>query len=197
MGKIRIGICICLLTRRIRNQGYRKNFETQFLSGQQVMYFIDPAYTSQAGKLLFMQQMGGAVHEAASYAIGLKGMNLYQILLPAWLITMAPPMMLAGIKGNSYTDDDFRTVWKEISDTIRGIKTHMFYKNRTRVLQYGTLFLKWLTGIKHRNVCQNSKNEHAVTRKPRFYPLKIYFARQCLITRFLNKYHVTVNQEIL
>ena len=100
------------LTACICNQGFRNDFE---------VYFIDPAYTSQAGKVLFMRQMGSTIHEAASYCIGLKGMGLYDKLLPAWFLQLAPP-----VKKKQNT---FEAVWKSFVLAFKGIKTHTFYRD--------------------------------------------------------------------
>lgn len=39
--------------------------------------FIDPSYTSQSGKILFMKDYGLSVHEAASVMIARRGMGIY------------------------------------------------------------------------------------------------------------------------
>ena len=41
--------------------------------------FIDPSYTSFIGKLKFMRSYGLSIHEAASYTIGLKGLDLIDV----------------------------------------------------------------------------------------------------------------------
>ena len=51
----------------IENQSYRRSFG---------IIKINPAYTSQIGKILYMRKLGISIHEAASYVIGLKGMGL-------------------------------------------------------------------------------------------------------------------------
>lgn len=51
----------------IENQSYRRSFG---------VIKINPAYTSQIGKILYMRRLGISIHEAASYVIGLKGMGL-------------------------------------------------------------------------------------------------------------------------
>ena len=43
---------------------------------------MNPAYTSQMGKFLYLRPFGLSIHEAASYAIGLKGMGIREKLLP-------------------------------------------------------------------------------------------------------------------
>ena len=41
--------------------------------------FIDPSYTSFIGKIRYMRRYGLSIHEAASYTIGLKGLDLIDI----------------------------------------------------------------------------------------------------------------------
>lgn len=99
------------MTACIKNQGYRHSFE---------VYFTDPAYTSQAGKVLFMRKMGATVHEAASYCIGLKGMGLYKLLLPDWFTLLGPP---AGKKGL------FHAAWGSAMAAFQNVRVHAFYRD--------------------------------------------------------------------
>ena len=61
------------MTACIENQSYKQSFD---------IIRIDPVYTSQMGKFLFMRKFGLSVHVAASYAIGLKGMERIDLLKP-------------------------------------------------------------------------------------------------------------------
>ncbi|GAA3326954.1 hypothetical protein GCM10020331_064970 [Ectobacillus funiculus] len=40
------------------------------------MFEVNPAFTSQIGKMKYMKQMHISIHQAASYVIGRRGMNL-------------------------------------------------------------------------------------------------------------------------
>lgn len=87
------------------SQAYRKGFE---------LYEVDPAYTSFIGKIKFMRKYGISIHQAASYAIGLKAMNhslVYEV--PDEYRHLVP--------------DDEENVWKYLYKFFGKIRSHAFY----------------------------------------------------------------------
>mgnify|MGYP006973120028 CR=1 FL=1 len=102
------------ITAGAMNQGYRQGFE---------VYKVNPAYTSLAGKVLFMSRMGCSIHEAASYCIGLKGMGLWERFLPRWLINALPDRKRPEKKDFA----GFLDTWKYIKKETDGIRVHAFY----------------------------------------------------------------------
>ena len=87
---------------------------------------INPAYTSQMGKFLFMKKYGISIHQAAAYAIGLVGLRLFDKLKP-------DERLLAFVKdgdGNiiNYSEDNYREVWRKISAAFASVPKHMFYR---------------------------------------------------------------------
>lgn len=80
---------------------------------------VDPAYTSQAGKFLFMRRFGISIHCAASYAIGLKALGYKDLLMPdAQVLSLIP--LKAG-------DDWFRKIWASVTIAFKDVRTHTFY----------------------------------------------------------------------
>ena len=47
--------------------------------------FVNPAYTSQIGKMKYMRRFGLTIHEAASFVIARKAMGIRTERLPAWM----------------------------------------------------------------------------------------------------------------
>lgn len=63
-------------------QRIASSIENQSLKREIAFCKIDPAYTSQMGKFLFMRKYGISIHQAAAYTIGLVGLGLYEKLVP-------------------------------------------------------------------------------------------------------------------
>lgn len=84
--------------------------------------FVDPAYTSQAGKHLFMRRFGISIHSAASYAIGLVGLSIYGKLMPDIRIQKL-------MKDEPYlpVPGDYKKAWRKVTNAFKGIQTHQFY----------------------------------------------------------------------
>ena len=59
------------------------------LRNHQLVEKVNPAYTSQMGKFLFMRRYGMSIHQAAAYTIGLVGMGLYDKLALALLLPLS------------------------------------------------------------------------------------------------------------
>lgn len=103
----------------IENQSYRRSFG---------VIKINPAYTSQIGKILYMRRLGISIHEAASYAIGLKGMGLRDKLIPEEKMAARLTYSLKEELSNGKDIYGLMKVWKYISDKLSGIYTHSFYR---------------------------------------------------------------------
>lgn len=89
---------------------------------------IDPAYTSQIGKMKYMRQFGISIHEAASYVIGLKGMDLIDSLMPdEQMVNLLTAKTKEILKG-SPDMKDIMSAWKKITKAFRGIPTHEFFR---------------------------------------------------------------------
>ena len=93
------------------SQGFQKNFE---------VYEVDPAYTSQIAKVLYMRKMGCPIHEAASYTIGLKAMRLDHWLSP-------PELMIDLLPQKLQESENIWAQWKYIIRNLKGVRTHLFY----------------------------------------------------------------------
>ena len=114
------------MTACLYNQAYKQKF---------AIYLIDPAYTSQIGKFLYMRKMGISIHEAASYVIGLKGMHVLERLLPEK--EMMPPLknalsdsLIESYKESMGSDAMYflMKIWHIIYKKFQGIPTHLFYQ---------------------------------------------------------------------
>ena len=107
-------------------QRIARSIENQSLKTHIAFRKVNPAYTSQIGKILFMREYGISVHTAASYVIGLVGLNLYEKLSP-------DPRMLELLKdkeGNipGCTETTYRALWSRINKAFAGIRKHCFYR---------------------------------------------------------------------
>lgn len=106
------------MTACLENQSYERSFG---------IIKINPAYTSQIGKILYMRKLGISIHEAASYAIGLKGMEICGRLIP-------PPEMVERLSPalkDKMQNADMQVLmeaWKYISNKLKGIFIHSFYR---------------------------------------------------------------------
>lgn len=103
---------------------------------------VDPAYTSQMGKFLYMRKFGISVHQAASYAIGLVGLGKFEKLAPD-----ARMLALMKDKGGSIpsvSEDTYRSIWRRISTAFAEVKKHAFY----RPIPYDILQTKKRPGLK-------------------------------------------------
>lgn len=78
---------------------------------------VNPAYTSQTGKIKYMRQYGISIHIAAAYTIGRKAMKLKEKV----------PKTLRPIVSNSKANNH-KAKLKDISKGLKGINTHCFYK---------------------------------------------------------------------
>ncbi|GAA3332457.1 hypothetical protein GCM10020331_092660 [Ectobacillus funiculus] len=66
--------------RRMSMFAYKKKMQDSIHSRAAKMgvavFEVNPAFTSQIGKMKYMKQMHISIHQAASYVIGRRGMNL-------------------------------------------------------------------------------------------------------------------------
>lgn len=54
----------------------RRLIESKSLKYDTSVRFVNPAYTSQIGKIKYMLRYGLSVHESASYVIGRRGLSI-------------------------------------------------------------------------------------------------------------------------
>ena len=107
-------------------QRIASSIENQSLRREIAFCKIDPAYTSQMGKFLFMRRYGMSIHQAAAYTIGLVGMGLYDKLAPDL-------RMLNFLKTKEgivpeFSQETYKTIWARITKVFSGIQKHFFYR---------------------------------------------------------------------
>ena len=107
------------MTSCLYNQAWKQSF---------AIFTINPAYTSQMGKLLFMRNYGCSVHEAAAYAIGLKGMGMLHLLLPPKQMYPLLPVKLRTRYEEGQNEVALHGIWRNITTRFSGIPTHLFYR---------------------------------------------------------------------
>ena len=103
------------------------SIENQSLRREIAFCKIDPAYTSQMGKFLFMRRYGMSIHQAAAYTIGLVGMGLYDKLAP----DLRMLNLLKTKEGivPEFSQETYKTIWARITKTFSGISKHFFYRS--------------------------------------------------------------------
>lgn len=98
------------------------------------VYEVNPAYTSQIGKIKYMKRLGISIHEAASYVIARRAMN-YKEKLPPVLHSLVPEKKL-GLHHWAQ--------WAYISNSLSNIRENTFYQielsNLNRLCSWNTLF---------------------------------------------------------
>ena len=107
------------MTACLYNQSFKQGF---------AVFQVDPAYTSQMGKHLFMRKYGISIHEAAAYAIGLKGMGMLSLLLPQKQLYDLLPKGIRTRYEEEPNEAHLHGIWGKIKTTFSGIRTHMFYR---------------------------------------------------------------------
>ena len=83
-----------------------------------VVRAVNPAYTSQIGKLKYMRQMGLSVHEAAAYVIGRRAMG-FQEDVPAELMHLIRKPAIPVFHLSN---------WAALYKATKKIPTHCFYR---------------------------------------------------------------------
>ena len=107
------------MTACLYNQSFKQGF---------AVFQVDPAYTSQMGKHLFMRKYGISIHEAAAYAIGLKGMGMLSLLLPQKQMYDLLPKCIRTRYEEEPNEAHLHGIWGKIKTTFSGIRTHLFYR---------------------------------------------------------------------
>lgn len=107
------------MTACLENQSFKQDFG---------MIKVNPAYTSQMGKFLFMRRYGISIHEAASYAVGLKGMGMREKLLPDSRLTDLLPKKTKDAVKTGTDMPSLMAAWKKLADAFRGVRVHSFYR---------------------------------------------------------------------
>ena len=107
-------------------QRIASSIENQSLRREIAFCKIDPAYTSQMGKFLFMRRYGMSIHQAAAYTIGLVGMGLYDKLAP----DLRMLNLLKTKEGivPEFSQETYKTIWARITKAFSGIQKHFFYR---------------------------------------------------------------------
>ena len=107
-------------------QRIASSIENQSLRREIAFCKIDPAYTSQMGKFLFMRRYGMSIHQAAAYTIGLVGMGLYDKLAP----DLRMLNLLKTKEGivPEFSQETYKTIWARITKVFSGIQKHFFYR---------------------------------------------------------------------
>ena len=85
-----------------------------------LLYFeVNPAYTSQIGKMKYMKRLGISIHQAASYVIARRAMG-FKEKLPPVLHSLLPEKM---------TGLHHWAQWKYVSTLLKSIRVHAFYQS--------------------------------------------------------------------
>lgn len=104
------------MTTCLFNQAYKRGFD---------ILQVNPAYTSQMGRFLYMKQYGLSVHQAAAYCIGLKGLDMTDKLKPdRRLLELLPQNLVDGMNQSHY---DLCKIWRAISTPFGGVQNRFFY----------------------------------------------------------------------
>ena len=107
-------------------QRIASSIENQSLRREIAFCKIDPAYTSQMGKFLFMRRYGMSIHQAVAYTIGLVGMGLYDKLAPD--LRMLNLLKTKECIVPEFSQETYKTIWARITKTFSGIQKHFFYR---------------------------------------------------------------------
>ena len=104
------------MTSCLFNQAYKRGFD---------ILQVNPAYTSQMGRFLYMKQYGSSVHQAAAYCIGLKGLNMTDKLKPdKRLLELLPQSLVDSMNQSHY---DLCKIWRAICTPFSGVQNRFFY----------------------------------------------------------------------
>ena len=85
---------------------------------------MNPAYTSFIGKIALMRGHGLSVHEAASWAIGLRALKM-EPKIPERYHAFLPKTYPEGVAGDP--EKEYRHCLKTLMKKLKGIRTHAFY----------------------------------------------------------------------
>ena len=79
---------------------------------------VNPAYTSQIGKMKYMKPFGISVHQAASYAIGRRAIG-FRDPVPRYLSRLLP---------DAYKTKHSWSQWNYLTRQLKDIPSHNFYR---------------------------------------------------------------------
>ncbi|GGM28142.1 hypothetical protein GCM10011351_12550 [Paraliobacillus quinghaiensis] len=98
------------------------------------IYEVNPAYTSQIGKMKYMKRFGISIHESASYTIARRAMGFKEKLPPA-LHSLVPEQK----QGLHHWAQ-----WRSFSSCLSFVRVHVFYKielsGQSRLSSWSSLF---------------------------------------------------------
>jgi IS605 OrfB family transposase len=80
------------------------------------VFEVNPAFTSQIGKMKYMKQMHISIHQAASYVIGRRGMNLKEQV----------PKLLR-IYTERKDGEHYWKQWSVLTKAFKALRPHVFY----------------------------------------------------------------------
>ena len=103
----------------------------KFLNSKSLKYhldvrFVDPAYTSKAGKMKYMRRFGLSVHESAALCIARRGLG-YKETLPSYL-----KLYLNDAKQRA----PIYSQWGSLTKHIKKVTTQDIYHYRNPILRY-------------------------------------------------------------
>ena len=81
------------------------------------VFEVNPAYTSQIGKMKYMKRFGISIHEAASFVIARRAMG-FKEKLPPVLGALLPEKIIGA---------HHWVQWRYVSKLLKGVHTHSFY----------------------------------------------------------------------
>lgn len=82
------------------------------------VFEVNPAYTSQIGKIKYMKRLGVSIHQAASYVIARRAMGFKETLPP--VLHSLLPEKIVGLHHWAQ--------WKWVSSRLSDIRKHAFYQ---------------------------------------------------------------------
>lgn len=83
------------------------------------VYRINPAYTSQIGKMKYMKKYSMSIHEAASYAIGRRGLRLKDLV----------PKQLKKFISDKLIKRHYWAHWSYLTRSFKNIPIYYFFNN--------------------------------------------------------------------
>ncbi|PAV29437.1 hypothetical protein CIL05_11255 [Virgibacillus profundi] len=99
------------------------------------VFDVNPAYTSQIGKIKYMKRLGISIHEAASFVIARRALG-FKEKLPPVLRALLPEKIIGA---------HHWVQWRFVSKHLKGIRTHTFYLSEffdaDKFRQTGELFV--------------------------------------------------------
>jgi len=81
------------------------------------VFEVNPAYTSQIGKMKYMKRLGLSIHQAAAYVIARRSQG-FKEKLPPVLLTLSPEKMIG---------QHHWVHWKHWTNNLKDVRTHAFY----------------------------------------------------------------------